>query len=360
MNVLENFIKLIEKETVHENESKKMTVLTRVLTLFLMCFLTFCVIYCAVVNIKYGVVINALFLLGFSLVMHMTYTSKKMFVIWAFNATTVIWIVTSLWLYGWFCGVQTFLVLLILLFYFASYTKLIQKMIFSVVVFLIYMSLYFLFINYEPATMLSVNARSVLRSVFMLTLIGSISIIAYLFSRDSQEMESKLVEYNKKLQEKASTDPLTGLYNRGKAMEILAGLERRSSEESFSLCICDIDFFKKVNDNYGHDIGDKVLKDVANTLTSKMDGVGYVARWGGEEFLLIFPGLNGDEAFEKVSSIQSKMRKLQVDTGSDIIGINLTYGLTEYASTHSLDENIKVADKQLYYGKDHGRDMIVY
>ena len=171
-------------------------------------------------------------------------------------------------------------------------------------------------------------------------------------------MEVKLVEYNKRLEEKASTDPLTGLYNRGKIMDVLDGLS--SKGEVFSLCICDIDFFKNVNDNYGHNAGDMVLKNVANIFAKNMKNLGYVARWGGEEFIMIFPGMNGDEACASVYSLQDQVRKSTVKYEDFEIKVTLTYGLTEYDFNSQLDRNIKDADDKLYIGKDKGRNVVIY
>ena len=191
------------------------------------------------------------------------------------------------------------------------------------------------------------------------------SIIAFIFSRDSQELESKLVDYNAQLEKQANTDMLTGLYNRRKALEYLESLTAKKKPQGkdylgFSLCICDIDFFKKVNDNYGHDAGDKVLKGIAGIFREEMKEKTFAARWGGEEFLLLFPGCNGDNAYMELEKIRRKIKEMKVKTEKEDIGVTMTFGLTEYDFNSDLDLAIKEADKKLYLGKEQGRDRIIY
>ena len=220
-----------------------------------------------------------------------------------------------------------------------------------------------LFFEYNEKTALitlSADVKLMVRALFMGTLIICTSMVAYLFSRDSQSMESKLIEYNKMLKEKASRDPLTGLLNRGAAMERLVTLASRLNNECFSICICDIDFFKKVNDTYGHNMGDQVLIKIGDVLKQQMKGIGAAARWGGEEFLLIFPRVNGDDALQIVYDIQSKIRNIRIPCENGIITVTMTFGLTEYDFNAELDYNIKEADNKLYIGKDSGRNKVVY
>lgn len=360
MKYLKDFLSFIYKETEFKNESKKMTVLMRVLELFLVLFMVFSLLFCGLIGAVNGVFINLFFMLLFLLNFYWTYHFSRMVNVGILTISIVIWVTMSLKLYGWFCGIQTFLIPLVMIYYFSSYGKMIKKICYSLFVFIIYMGMYFGFSQASSMINFVESQRTILRCSNMAALIVCVSIIAYIFSEDSQNMEGKLIEYNQKLQEKANTDPLTGLYNRGRAMELLEDCKEKAVSENFSLCICDIDFFKKVNDNYGHDIGDEVLKAVAEILRISTDGEGYVARWGGEEFLLLYPNTNGDDAFCKISDIQNKIRNLRISAGEKEIRITMTFGLTEYNANTDLDSNVKDADKKLYLGKEGGRDRIVY
>jgi len=358
--LLDAFVNLIEKETVADNESKKMMVIIRVMSVTLMIFFVVSFLASVFCQMGYSTPINLLFILIFGIILYFSYISPRSVEVWLFIFGSVVWITLSLWLYGWFCGSQTFLLLLILVFYFSSYSSQIRKTLFSLLIFVVYMIMFLVFSNHTSVCELSEVMRILVRSAHMATLVICMSMLAYLFSRDSQSMEGKLIEYNRKLEEKASIDPLTGLYNRGKAVELLNALVDTSKYDTFSLCICDIDFFKKVNDNYGHDVGDEVLKMVAGVLTDIISGYGFAARWGGEEFMLVFPRTNGDDASTVVYAIQNAINKKVVTDGSEEIRITMTYGLTEYSPSITLDQNIKDADNKLYQGKDRGRNMVVY
>lgn len=360
MSIWNKAISFINRETIQENESKKMSVVIRMLSLFIVSFQVVLLLFCIVVRAKYGIPCVAGSIIVYGMVFHMTYRVGKKYSVNFFIAATILWCVVNLWLFGWFCGVQTMVIQLVLIYYFACYGRLLSKAIFSVVIFVIYMALYAVFAHREAVNELGLGQMTFLRVFFVMLVIVCISALAYVFSNESQDMESKLVEYNKKLEKKSNTDPLTGLYNRGKAMDILQELEKQTDVETFSLCICDIDFFKKVNDNYGHDVGDKVLIEVSNILSRLVKGYGYVARWGGEEFMIIFPRTNGDDASTVIYAIQSEMKKMAVVNGDDVIKVTLTYGLTEFSPNQPLDQNIKDADNKLYRGKEEGRNMLVY
>ena len=202
------------------------------------------------------------------------------------------------------------------------------------------------------------NADKSIQVVNSLAFVIMVSIVSFSFSRESQQMEDKLISYNNQLKEQASIDALTGLNNRRSTMEFVNGLIKQ--RETFSICIGDIDFFKKINDSYGHDFGDTVLVAISEALREETEHDGFVARWGGEEFLIIFLGVNGDEAYVKLSNIRERIKSIRLNHSIDEVRVKMTYGLTEYDFTKSFEENVKEADEKLYLGKQNGRDMIVY
>ena len=355
-----SFLDVIEKDTTDENEANKIVVLVRILSIVLSIFSLCSIIVSSIWDSRFGVISGAVsVIIGIGVLMA-TYNIGRMASVNCFLIWTLLWVIINLQLYGWFCGAQTFLLVMIMMFYFASYANPGKKTIFSVGIFIVYMLLFFEYNEKTALITLSADVKLMVRALFMGTLIICTSMVAYLFSRDSQSMESKLIEYNKMLKEKASRDPLTGLLNRGAAMERLVTLASRLNNECFSICICDIDFFKKVNDTYGHNMGDQVLIKIGDVLKQQMKGIGAAARWGGEEFLLIFPRVNGDDALQIVYDIQSKIRNIRIPCENGIITVTMTFGLTEYDFNAELDYNIKEADNKLYIGKDSGRNKVVY
>lgn len=155
-------------------------------------------------------------------------------------------------------------------------------------------------------------------------------------------------------------DALTKLNNRRFADKKLQDIRVRAVEQGMKYCLCisDIDFFKKVNDNYGHEMGDYVLQEVAKKLKEGMVGKGIAARWGGEEFLLIFENRELDIARRELSMIMDQVRTIWVpDTDRQI---TMSFGLTALEPGEDIDTALKRADANLYQAKENGRNQIVY
>ena len=221
-------------------------------------------------------------------------------------------------------------------------------------------AMYYLYHEAQPLYEIPGHRKDLLQIINTITIFWCISVIAYIFSKSSREMESKLVKYNEKLEKEALTDNLTLLANRRKAKIYMEQILEGGLYDNISLCMCDIDFFKRVNDTWGHDCGDLVLKQIAEIFKKEMNGANLPCRWGGEEFLLLFPGCNGDEAYERLLEIRDKIKAMVVEYEGSEIRVTMTFGLTEHGFNSPLDVTIQEADEKLYYGKNHGRDQIVF
>lgn len=127
---------------------------------------------------------------------------------------------------------------------------------------------------------------------------------------------------------------------------------------NLSLLFIDIDYFKKINDEYGHDTGDVVLKTVAETISKDVRGGDTVARWGGEEILVLLLGANEEDAKEKADSIR---KDVESAVFKDVSGLKVTVsiGVAEYQKGLSIDDLIKSADQALYKAKETGRNKVV-
>lgn len=189
----------------------------------------------------------------------------------------------------------------------------------------------------------------------------SISIVAYFFCQKYTQSEEKILQYTKRLEIMVSTDPLTKLWNRRAMNEHLQHLvnEYKIHQKDFSIAIMDIDFFKHVNDNYGHNMGDYVLSTLSALLAEHMKGKGHVCRWGGEEFLLAFEDMDYEKAYKHLDSFRQKIEKQEFTFEKTTINITITGGITEYTDNTSLDALITTADECLYKGKTGGRNRIV-
>jgi diguanylate cyclase (GGDEF)-like protein len=165
----------------------------------------------------------------------------------------------------------------------------------------------------------------------------------------------------RKLERVARTDPLTGLANRRDMIERIE-LERTRclrSGRPFALVMADIDQFKSINDQHGHGVGDRVLIEVARRLRVRVRGQDTVARWGGEEFLLLLP----DTDLAGAAALSEQLRATVAGSPCQVDGLqirlSLTLGVCQFRAGMSLDDCVQVADEALYAGKHAGRNRVV-
>ena len=169
-----------------------------------------------------------------------------------------------------------------------------------------------------------------------------------------------LKKYNSQLEILSITDKLTQIYNRVKLDEILDQQEAlyKRYQQVFSVMIIDVDLFKQVNDQFGHQIGDKVLIEFSRILKENIRTTDILGRWGGEEFMLISPKTNLSNA----SLLAEKLRELIQDHSFSTIGpLTASFGLSERNDSQNtnLIDLVSQADKALYLAKDQGRNRVV-
>ncbi|MCF7858182.1 MAG: GGDEF domain-containing protein [Candidatus Cloacimonetes bacterium] len=172
--------------------------------------------------------------------------------------------------------------------------------------------------------------------------------------------QNKLKKANEKLKELSSKDPLTGLSNRRDCLEKINYEIVRSNRNNriFSIIMSDIDHFKSVNDNYGHNCGDYILQELAKILTKTLRKQDIVSRWGGEEFLLLLPETNLEGAKFAAEKIRTTIEKNKFFYDKKAISITLTFGISEFAKDKTVDTCVREADTALYKGKHRGRNRI--
>ena len=173
-----------------------------------------------------------------------------------------------------------------------------------------------------------------------------------------EKLRNELVEINDDLIAQTMTDELTQLYNRRKIVETINYELKKFNrmKNNFSIILIDIDFFKKINDNYGHIVGDNVLKEFANILKTNVRDYDIVGRWGGEEFIIIAP----DTSIQNAEKLANKLRKtIESSDFKNINKITASFGVS-----HSKEGDDKVslldrADRALYTSKNSGRNKVV-
>lgn len=155
-------------------------------------------------------------------------------------------------------------------------------------------------------------------------------------------------------------DSLTDLYNRRYCNQNLKNLSEQyiKTGEPYTLAIADIDFFKKVNDTYGHTAGDEVLVSVAQIMKKSMAGKGFAARWGGEEFLLVYTGCDMETTLTYLEMLVEAIREMCVEYGDKVIKITISIGVAT-GNGDSVDKVLCTVDNRLYHAKKEGRDRVV-
>lgn len=198
----------------------------------------------------------------------------------------------------------------------------------------------------------------------VITLMMTVVALVYLVGgerlvRDNVQLNKRLEleELARKLDFRATTDPLTGLFNRRKFNHELS-LEISRSQRyrtPLSLIIFDIDHFKAINDTYGHQAGDKVLTALAKFVSGRIHKTDVLARWGGEEFMLLVPGSRIYMAAQLAEDLRNAMREF----ASGDAGIaTSSFGVAEFEDGDTADSFISRADEALYRAKINGRNRV--
>ena len=175
------------------------------------------------------------------------------------------------------------------------------------------------------------------------------------------ELGRHAVDMQRSLRELVEKDALTGLYNRRYGEKRLKQVQKDADSYGMPFCIAigDIDHFKHVNDTYGHEWGDRVLTQIARIMAERMRREGYAARWGGEEFLLVFIDQGLQDAAETLRKLQNEIRDTEFTYNEkEKIRVTMTFGICE-SSGENTDELLRCADNRLYAGKKGGRDRII-
>lgn len=172
-------------------------------------------------------------------------------------------------------------------------------------------------------------------------------------------VERELAQKVKEITLMSVTDQLTQIFNRHRIIEEMekAMNSYKRHNQIFTVALFDIDHFKKVNDSYGHDAGDAVLKNLAQNVKINLRTTDVLGRWGGEEFIIIF----FETGLESAAIASEKIRKFVENIErEDVVKITCSFGITQGIEEDSIESIIKRADEQLYKAKAMGRNRVCY
>ncbi|KAA0259558.1 diguanylate cyclase [Deferribacter autotrophicus] len=164
---------------------------------------------------------------------------------------------------------------------------------------------------------------------------------------------------NKMLSILATTDDLTKSYNRRFFWEVAKKEETRANryKSNYSIIMLDIDNFKNINDTYGHNVGDFVLKKLADAIKLNIRNSDTLARFGGEEFVILLPETDKEKAFLVAEKIRNKVENMEFDEINE--KVTVSFGVASRDEANDLDEVIKIADERLYKAKETGKNKVV-
>jgi len=210
--------------------------------------------------------------------------------------------------------------------------------------------------------LLSISAFAFMNIVFLVESYINLNIVvpAALSGFTIFLLASYMIDSHEELQKLASTDPMTGLYNR-RAFHTLSDnalhLATRQKTPT-TIAMCDLDFFKQVNDSYGHDVGDEVIIKFADILKLSVREIDIVARYGGEEFIILFPCTTIDGARNVVERMRKHAEASAIQLDTKVLNFTASFGITEMSPGTEFSEAVKTVDQALYKAKEEGRNRV--
>ncbi len=188
----------------------------------------------------------------------------------------------------------------------------------------------------------------------------NLALIFGLFYAMTAYYRGTVIQAERRLLAAATTDPLTGLANRSQfqiraATELAHGRRRK---ETAALVLADVDYFKRINDELGHDAGDKVLVRLAALMRDNLREVDVLARWGGEEFLALLPSNDIAAATAVAERMRQAVAAVHIDIGGRMVHVTMSFGVAQISDLSELQQATARADRALYDSKNGGRNRV--
>ncbi len=214
----------------------------------------------------------------------------------------------------------------------------------------------------------NLHERRIITLIYAIAAYIAIEVLLYFVirigtARLEQEVRERTAEVeglNTRLREQANTDELTSLPNRRHLLERMEQELRRAnrSHTPLSLLMIDLDHFKRVNDNYGHLVGDTLLRHVAKEMCARLRMSDLIGRYGGEEFCVVLPDTDGRNANSVAEELRRTVAESPIQAPSGVVHITLSIGIAQWCEGESLERWINRADEALYRAKSEGRDLV--
>lgn len=266
------------------------------------------------------------------------------------------------YLFGRECGFYLYNMLIVPLAFYLSYTlegawnRFLKPFVIGSLSFLEFVIMYMGADNFSGLFALTGGRLNFFYILNTFIVFASMVLFVTCFVAEINGRQYKLQQQNEELEKLANFDPLTGLRNRRSMLQNVKMC--RFEHKEFTLILGDIDDFKKVNDTYGHDCGDMILRNVARVIMDTCTEGCFGSRWGGEEFLILVPG-ELEEGVRIAEEIRSKIAQHCFQYEGMDIPCTMTLGVSAYQQTEAIEKTTARADKRLYYGKSSGKNCVV-
>ena len=225
--------------------------------------------------------------------------------------------------------------------------------------FAVFVVLYVIFTKREPIYELTPDTRLLLVIFSSFVMIFSTIFYNTIYIYANEREIVNLEEKNKQLSVDAHEDVLTTLLNRRGFLPLIEPMIKVTSSEEFCVAFIDIDDFKVINDSYGHEAGDEVLRHITTLMRKEMHDCD-ICRWGGEEIVILMKGYDMETAKERLEALRKSIETIPTAFFNKQIFVTITIGLEKYSKKYKTPEEIiKAADKRMYYGKQHGKNMLM-
>ena len=263
-------------------------------------------------------------------------------------------------LVGWEYGFQYYIIAipgLILLGDFKHYSLPIIVSIFSALTLIF---IYYYSLSNNPTYQLD-GIKSGLYLFNLISVALFVALFSGIFAYTSKQNETILLNAHKQLYITATTDSMTNLSNRMKTLDLIQDqiVRAKRTEKPFTLAIADIDNFKMVNDNYGHDTGDTVIISIAKLMRNSLREQDIIGRWGGEEFMIVLPETDINAGKVVLEKLRKNIESNPTIVNDASIDITITLGVSTSTHADTINEIIKLADNALYEGKRGTKNCIV-
>ena len=269
----------------------------------------------------------------------------------------VIFMVTNTILFGWNSGFHAYLLALASLVYFNPFDNKRVMYLFSGTEAALFFCLKIFTIYHAPV----INVGSGIRDIFyLLNYAGCFIVVvcgAAVSKVSADTTERKLEKKTRSLLNKADHDTLTHLWTRSYLIKQFQKVSEKNIP--FSIVMCDIDYFKKINDTYGHNCGDYILESIAGIIQENSPKDAIVTRWGGEEFIVLLEDFDIIKSRPLVENIRKRVAEKEFLYKGTKLHVTMTFGISTSMEQSGLTGLIELADERMYMGKQNGKNQVV-